>query len=81
MGAVGAWAARRGWTPVAAIAAVSIALEPLAVYLAYLGSHGYFAAGDGEWNAVYAGEGVAGTLAVALLCARVIRRGPRQQPR
>jgi hypothetical protein len=78
MGAAGAWAIRRGGVMVAAIAIASVVLEPLAVYLAYVGSKGYFAGGNGEWNEVYAGEAATGVIAgAALWRTGVIRRRAR----
>jgi hypothetical protein len=75
MGAVGAWAIRRGGVAVAGIAIASVAMEPLVVYLAYVCSKGYFAAGNGQWNAVYAGEAGAGAIAgVALWRTHATRR-------
>jgi hypothetical protein len=78
MGALGAWAVRRGRPVVAAIVIATVFFEPLAVYIAYLGSGGYFAAGNGEWNGVYAAEAVVGLIAgVVLWRARGISRRSR----
>ena len=81
MGAVGAWAIRRGRLTLAAIAAVSLLFEPVAVYLAYVGSYGHYAAGDGAWNGVYAAEAAIGAVAAVLLWrARVARGRSPQRP-
>jgi hypothetical protein len=81
MGAVGAWAIRRGRLTVAGIAVACVLFEPLAVYVAYLGSNGFFAAGNGEWNGVYAAEAGVGAIAsIALWRGRVTRRRARQPP-
>jgi hypothetical protein len=75
MGAAGAWASRRGRYTVAAIVIATIVLEPLAVYLAYYGSGGFFGAGDGQWNGIYAGESIVGLVAAVVLWrARGVRR-------
>jgi hypothetical protein len=75
MGAAGAWASRRGRFTVAAIVIATVVLEPVAVYLAYLTSNGLFAAGDGQWNGIYAAECIVGLVAaVVLLRARGVRR-------
>jgi hypothetical protein len=72
LGLFGAWAGRRGGMTVAAAAATTAILEPAAVYLAYLGSNGAFAAGDGNWNGIYAAEAGMG-LASALILWRIRR--------
>lgn len=75
MGAAGAWAVRRGRFAVAASAVAILVLEPLAVYLLYLTSNGRFAAGNGEWDRIYAAEAaVGGIVAAALWRGRMIRR-------
>lgn len=74
MGAAGAWAAQRSRWAVAASAVAILILEPLAVYLAYLALDGRFAAGNGEWNRVYAAEAIVGAIAAATLWrVRLIR--------
>ena len=75
MGAVGAWASRRGGFVVAWSVVGLVVFEPLVVYLAYLASNGRFAAGDGQWNGVYAAEAALGAIAAAALwgSARQIR--------
>jgi len=67
MGATGAWAVRRGSLRVLLIAALAVLLEPLAVFLAWDASRGYWAAGNGQWNVVYLGEAAVGSIATALL--------------
>jgi hypothetical protein len=67
MGALGAWAANRSRLTVVAIAAGTVLLEPLAVYLAYRGSNGFFSAGDGAWNGIYVVEAVVGAGAAAVV--------------
>jgi hypothetical protein len=67
MGAAGAWASRRGRFTVAAIVIATVVLEPLAVYLVYFGSGGFFGAGDGQWNGIYAGECIVGLVAAVVL--------------
>ncbi len=76
MGAVGAWAGRRGSSVVAWSLVGIVVFEPAAVYLAYLTSSGRFAAGDGAWDAVYAAETGVGAIAAAVLWsrARAMRR-------
>lgn len=75
MGAAGAWASRRGRYTVAAIVIATVVLEPLAVYLAYYGLGGFFGAGDGQWNGIYAGECFVGLVAAVVLWrARGVRR-------
>jgi hypothetical protein len=76
MGAVGAWGGRRGGFVVAWCVVGLVVLEPLVVYLMYLASNGRFAAGDGQWNGVYAAEAALGAVAAAALwrSARPIRR-------
>lgn len=75
MGAAGAWAARAGRFAVAAVIVATVLFEPVAVYLAYRGSGGFFAGGNGAWNGVYAGEAIVGAVAAAaLLSARARRR-------
>lgn len=76
MGAVGAWAGRRGGFVVAWSVVGLVVFEPLVVYLTYLASSGRFAAGDGQWNGVYAAEAALGAVAAAALwrSARPIRR-------
>ena len=76
LGAVGAWASRRGGFVVAWSVVGLVVFEPLVVYLAYLASNGRFAAGDGQWNGVYAAEAALGAIAAAALwgSARPIRR-------
>lgn len=71
MGAVGAWASRRGGLVLAWSVVGLVVFEPLVVYLAYLASDGRFAAGDGQWNGIYAAEAALGAVAaVALWRAR-----------
>ena len=76
MGAVGAWAGRRGGFVVAWSVVGLVVFEPLVVYLTYLASNGRFAAGDGQWNGVYAAEAALGAVAATALwrSARPIRR-------
>ena len=75
MGALGAWASRRGGFVVAWSVVGLVVFEPLVVYLAYLASEGRFAAGDGQWNGIYAAEAALGAVAaVALWRARSIAR-------
>lgn len=75
MGALGAWAARRGGFVVAWSVVALVVFEPLVVYLTYMASHGRFAGGDGQWNGVYAAEAALGALAaVALWGTRPIQR-------
>ena len=75
MGAAGAWASRRGGFVVAWSAVGIVVFEPLAVYLVYLASDGRFAAGEGQWNGVYAAEAALGAIAAAALWrARPISR-------
>jgi hypothetical protein len=75
MGALGAWAARRGGFVVAWSVVALVVFEPLVVYLTYMASHGRFAGGDGQWNGVYAAEAALGALAaVALWGTRPMKR-------
>jgi hypothetical protein len=76
MGAVGAWAGRRGGFVIAWSVVGLVTFEPLVVYLTYLASHGRFAAGDGEWNGIYAAEAALGAVAAVALWsrARPVRR-------
>jgi hypothetical protein len=75
MGAAGAWASRRGRSAVAAAVAGIVVFEPAVVYLAYRAGNGRFAAGNGDWNAVYAGEATLGVIAAAALWrTRLMRR-------
>jgi hypothetical protein len=75
MGAVGAWASRRGGLVLAWSVVGLVVFEPLVVYLAYLASDGRFAAGDGQWNGIYAAEAALGAVAaVALWRARSTAR-------
>lgn len=76
MGAVGAWAGRRGGFVIAWSVVGLVVFEPLVVYLTYLASHGRFAAGDGEWNGIYAAEAALGAVAAVALWsrARPVRR-------
>jgi hypothetical protein len=80
MGAAGAWVSRRGRFAVAASAAVMVLFEPLAVYLAYVASNGRFAAGNGEWNRVYAVEAVLGAIAAGALWRARLTRLRRSDP-
>jgi hypothetical protein len=74
MGAAGAWAARVGRFAVAGTVVATVLLEPLAVYVAYRGSGGFFAGGNGAWNGVYAAEAIVGAAAAAALVgAQAIR--------
>lgn len=82
MGALGAWASRRGRLTVAVIGALIVLLEPLVVD-AYLHVRQFsgFAAGGGSWTGVYVGEGVAGMAMVAALLALIAwRRGHLKRP-
>lgn len=75
MGALGAWASRRGGLVLAWSVVGLVVFEPLVVYLAYLASDGRFAAGDGQWNGIYAAEAALGAVAaVALWRARSTAR-------
>jgi hypothetical protein len=75
MGAVGACASRRGGLVLAWSVVGLVVFEPLVVYLAYLASDGRFAAGDGQWNGIYAAEAALGAVAaVALWRARSTAR-------
>jgi hypothetical protein len=68
MGMLGAWASRTGGLRVAMIGALAMLLEPVVVYLyVHLRPHGAFAAGNGDWNGVYAAEGGIGLAAVLRL--------------
>lgn len=77
MGLVGAWAIRKGRLSVLLIAGVAMLLEPLAVFLASAALRGYWAAGDGQWNGVYAGEVAVGAIATAALWRARLRRQNR----
>lgn len=67
MGAAGAWLIRRGRFAVVVAVVGIVVFEPLAVYAAYLASNGRFAAGNGEWNGIYAAQAGLGAIAAVVL--------------
>jgi uncharacterized protein DUF6518 len=77
MGVVGAWQVRRGRRRILMLAALLVLFEPLAVFLAWAASRGYWAAGNGEWNGVYFGEAIVGSIATGALWRNRLRRQHR----
>jgi hypothetical protein len=67
MGMLGVWAARRGRRFLVAIAAGLLCFEPLLTYVFTTVTHGWWAAGNGAFDGVYAAESVFGLLVAAVL--------------